>query len=189
MVFSLWLWQTTKSTMTKNTCEMLAILIAMRIWRCDARHIAWWSASVASCKATRCRYWASACTVLPRQPPWSTILKKKNSNKTQLLPSFHMVDWQKKAKQFRDPPGTLYSHPWHDVLWPLPLRHYSSWRHYLHFELSNVENGWKFEKLWSSNEAQENLWAIYGPIVVKLVILHYLHSACYCGGSGNHFLV
>ena len=47
----------------KNTCQMLAILMAMRIRRCNAGHIAQWSTSVASCKATRCRHWASAHAV------------------------------------------------------------------------------------------------------------------------------
>jgi hypothetical protein len=28
---------------------------------------------------------------------------------------------------------------------------------------------------------------ISGSIVLNM-ILHYLHSACYCGGGGNHFL-
>ncbi len=32
-----------------------------------------------------------------------------------------------------------------------------------------MENGQKFEKLWSSSKAQENLRAIYGPIAVKLL--------------------
>jgi hypothetical protein len=39
------------------------------------------------------------------------------------------------------------------------------------FELSNIVNGPKFEKLLSFNEAQENLWAIYGPIAVKLLMV------------------
>jgi hypothetical protein len=104
MVFSLWLWQTTKLTMTKNTCEMLAISIAMRIWRCDAGHIARWSASVASYKSTRCRHWASACAVSSRWPPWLKILKKKH-NKTQLLPSFFTVDQQKKLTDFETRQG------------------------------------------------------------------------------------
>ena len=37
------------------------------------------------------------------------------------------------------------------------------------FELSNVANGQKIEELLSLNKAQENLWAIYGPIAVKLL--------------------
>jgi hypothetical protein len=37
------------------------------------------------------------------------------------------------------------------------------------FELSNVVNGQKIEKLLILNEAQENLWAIYGPIAIKLL--------------------
>jgi hypothetical protein len=60
----------------KYTRQALAILMAMRIRRCDAGRIAQWSASVASCKATRCRHWAIARAVLPRRPPWSMILNK-----------------------------------------------------------------------------------------------------------------
>jgi hypothetical protein len=37
--------------------------------------------------------------------------KKKNTNKTQLLPSFLTVDQRKKAIKSQDPPGTLYSRP------------------------------------------------------------------------------
>jgi hypothetical protein len=40
--------------------------------------------------------------------------KRKNTNKTQLLPSFLMVDQCKKAIKSQDPPGTLYSRPWRD---------------------------------------------------------------------------
>jgi hypothetical protein len=81
---------------------MLANLMAMRIRRCNAGHIARWSASVASCKATRCHHWEIARAVLPWQRPWLTILNetKKNTNKIQLLPSFLKVDRRKKAKQF-----------------------------------------------------------------------------------------
>jgi hypothetical protein len=57
----------------KKTRQMLAISMTMRIWCCNVGRIAQWSASVASCKATRCCHQASACAVLPRQPPWSTI--------------------------------------------------------------------------------------------------------------------
>jgi hypothetical protein len=56
----------------------LAILIAMRMRRYNAGHIAPSSASVASCEATRCRHRVSACAVLPWWPPWPTI-----SNETQ----------------------------------------------------------------------------------------------------------
>jgi hypothetical protein len=63
MVFSLWLYQTTKSTMTQNTRQTGAILIAMRMQRCYAGRIAQWSTSVASRKTTRCCYSASAHTV------------------------------------------------------------------------------------------------------------------------------
>jgi hypothetical protein len=73
MVFSLWLWPTTKSTATKNTRQTLAILMAMQIRRCNAGRIAQWSASVASCKATTYRHWVSAHAILPWQLPWLTI--------------------------------------------------------------------------------------------------------------------
>ncbi len=41
--------------------------------RYGAMRIARWSASVASCKATRCRHRASAHAVLPQRPPWAMI--------------------------------------------------------------------------------------------------------------------
>jgi hypothetical protein len=78
MVFSLWLYQTTKLTMMKNTRQTGVILMAMRMRRCNAGRIAQWSASVASCKATRCRHRVSAHAALPRQLPWLTISKKKH---------------------------------------------------------------------------------------------------------------
>ncbi len=162
MVFSLWLWPTTKSMATKNTRQMLAILMAMRIQRCNARHITQWSTSVAPCEATRCRHWVSAHAVLPRRPPWSTISNgTKNTNKKQLLPSFLMVDQRKKAEQFWDPKRTLYSRHQCNKLRTNRKHHYLSWRAQLHFELSNVVNGQKFKKLLTLNKAQENLWAIY----------------------------
>jgi hypothetical protein len=105
MVFSLWLWQTTKSTMTKNIFETLATLIAMQIWQCNAGRIAQWSTSMASCKATRCHHWASAHAILPRRPPWLMISKKKHTNKTQLLPRFCTVDQQKKGNNFKKHQG------------------------------------------------------------------------------------
>ena len=58
----------------KNTRQMLAILITMRIRWCDEGHIAQWSASVASCDATRCRHRAIAHAILPRRLPWLTNL-------------------------------------------------------------------------------------------------------------------
>ncbi len=104
MVFSLWLWSRTKSMTTKNTRQTLAFLKAMHIRWCDAGCIARWSTSVASCKATRCCHWASARAVSPRRPPWSPILKrKKNTNKTQLSPSFLTVDQRKKNYQILRP--------------------------------------------------------------------------------------
>ncbi len=53
------------------------------------------------------------------------------------------------------------------------------WAAQLHFELSNVVNGQrqKFKKLLTLNKAQENLWAIYGPIAVKLLIGRWSSNA------------
>jgi len=55
-----------ESTTTKNADKSLAILMAMAMQRYDA----------ASLEATGRRHRASACVVLPRWPPWSTILNK-----------------------------------------------------------------------------------------------------------------
>jgi hypothetical protein len=63
-------------TTTKNAGKLLAILIAMRMRRYDAGHITQWSTSVASLEATGCRHWASACAILPRQQPRSSILNE-----------------------------------------------------------------------------------------------------------------
>jgi hypothetical protein len=70
----------------------MTILIAMLPGGYGEMPIAQWNASVASCKATRCCHQASACTV----SPW-TSKRKKNTNKTQLLPTFFTVDECKKA--------------------------------------------------------------------------------------------
>jgi hypothetical protein len=51
-------------------------LSAMPPGQYGTMRIAQWSASVASCKATRCRHQASACAKLPLWPPWSTILNE-----------------------------------------------------------------------------------------------------------------
>ena len=56
--------------------------------RYGARHAARWSASVASCEATRCRHRACARAVSARRTPWSSSLPScQNTNKTQLLAS------------------------------------------------------------------------------------------------------
>ncbi len=97
-------------------------------------------------------------------------MTQKNSNKTQLLPSFLTVDRCKKAKQFRDPTQTLYSNHWYNKLHTNVKYHYSRWRAQLHFELSNVVKRHKYKKLLTLNKAPKNLWAKYGPIAVKLLI-------------------
>ncbi len=109
---------------------------------------------------------------------WQFWMKTKNTNKTQLLPSFPMVDWRKKAKQFRDPKWTLYSRHQCNKLRTNVKHQYSSRRAQLHLELSNVVNGQKFEKLLTLNEAQENLWAKYGPIAIKLLTLNEAQKTC-----------
>jgi hypothetical protein len=67
-----------KSMTTKNVGKSLAISIAMQMRQNDAGHIARWSTSMASLEATGCRHQASACAVLPRQPPWSTNSLKQH---------------------------------------------------------------------------------------------------------------
>ncbi len=74
-------------------------------------------------------------------------MKPKNTNKTQLLPSFLTVDWCKKTKQFGDSKQTLYSHHWCNKLRANVKQYYSSLRAQLNLELSNVVNGQKFENL------------------------------------------
>ncbi len=96
-------------------------------------------------------------------------MKQKNTNKTHFFPSFLTVDRRKKAKQFQDPTWTLYSRHQCNKLRTNVKHFYSSWRAQLRFELSNVVNGQKFEKLLTLNKAPQNLWAKYGPIAVKLL--------------------
>jgi hypothetical protein len=92
---------------TKNAGKLITILIAMSPGQYGAMRIAQWSASVASCKATRCRHQASAHAILPRLPPWLTISNEtQNTNKTQLLPSFLMVDNATKLNNFGTQNGT-----------------------------------------------------------------------------------
>ncbi len=147
----------------KNAGKLTTISIPMPPGQYDAIRIARWSASMASCKATRYCHQVSARPV----PPcgchgWRFWIKPKDTTKTQLLPSFLMVDQCKKAKQFCDLKQTLYSHHQCNKLRTNVKPHYLSWRAQLHFELSNVVNGQKLEELLILNEPQENLWAIYG---------------------------
>ena len=67
---------------TKNAGKLATISVAMAMQRYDAGRIARWSTSRASLEATGCRHWASACAVLPRRPPWSTILNKTHISLT-----------------------------------------------------------------------------------------------------------
>jgi hypothetical protein len=72
----------------KNTHQTLAILMAMQIQQCNAGRIARWSASMASCEATRCCHRASAHDESLRQPPWLTIL---NETKTLTKHNFYLA--------------------------------------------------------------------------------------------------
>ncbi len=100
MVFSLLLYQTTKLKMAKNTHETGAISIAMWMQRCNVGRIAQWSASVASCEATRCRHRASAHAVSPRRPPWLTMLKKKTLTKHNFYLAFARQTDEKTLNNF-----------------------------------------------------------------------------------------
>jgi hypothetical protein len=64
----------------ENAGKSLAILIAMQVRRYDAGRIARWITSGASLEATGCSHQASACAVLPRQPPW--LKKSLKQHKT-----------------------------------------------------------------------------------------------------------
>ncbi len=67
---------------TKNAGKLTTISMTMRMQRYDAGRITRWSTSRASLEATGCRHWASVCDVLPRRPPWSTILNKTHKTLT-----------------------------------------------------------------------------------------------------------
>ncbi len=98
----------------------------------------------------------------------------KSLTKYNFYLAFLTVGRRKKAKQFWDQKWTLYSHHQCNKLCTNVKPHYLSWRAQLHFELSNLVNGQNSKKLLALNEAKENLWAIHGHIVVKL--LNQYHS-------------
>jgi len=62
----------------KNESASLAILMAMRIRRYDAEHIAQYGRSRATLTTTGRRHRESIRTVSPQQTPWSSILALKN---------------------------------------------------------------------------------------------------------------
>ncbi len=100
-----------ESTITKNAGKSITIMIPMPPGRYGIVCIAQWSASVASFEATRCRHQRGPTLYCPGGRHGRQFqMKPKNTKKTQLLPSFLMVDQCKKAKQFWDPKQTLYSH-------------------------------------------------------------------------------
>ncbi len=68
--------------------ELRAIVMTMLPGRYGTRHATRWSASMASCKATRCHHQTCAHAVLARQMPLSSLLPlSQNTNKKQLLAS------------------------------------------------------------------------------------------------------
>jgi hypothetical protein len=95
--------------------------------------------------------------------------QKKNTTKTQLLPS--TTDRQKKAIKYQDPSGTLYYVL--SATSPDPNPYATSQVEAFSYVLSY--QGWKtdknFEKLLSLNEAQDNLWCIYVPVAVAAKLL------------------
>ncbi len=153
MVFSLWLWPIKKSTATKIHVKCWQFW-----WPCGYGGVMW------GASPNGAHLWLHAKPVdatIGRVPTphchggchgWQFRMKQKNTNKTQLLPSFFMVDQRKKAKQFWDPKGNLYSRHWCDKLRTNMKHHYLSWSAQLHFELSDVANGQNFEKLLTLNK-------------------------------------
>ena len=73
-----------ESTTTKNADKLLAIWIAMQMWRYDLGRITGWSTSWASIEATGCRHRVNTCITSPWLPPWSMILVEntKHQQKT-----------------------------------------------------------------------------------------------------------
>jgi hypothetical protein len=63
---------------TKNVAKSTMISMTMLPGEYGVMRIARLSASLASCKSTRCRHWATAQAKLPQRPQWLTILNEKN---------------------------------------------------------------------------------------------------------------
>ncbi len=97
---------------------------------------------------------------------WQFWMTPNNTNKTQLLPSFLMVDWCKKAKQFWNPKWILYSCHQCNKLRTNKIPYYSSWRAQLHFELSNVVTQTKIQKVinheWCPRKPVGQIWPYSG---------------------------
>jgi hypothetical protein len=160
MVFSLWLWPTIKVTATKIHFKCWQFR-----WPCRYGGAMWGTLPNGA------HLWLHAKPLdaaIGQMPTWYCPggrhgqrfrMKQKNTTKTQLLPSFLMVDRHNKAEQFRDPKLTLYSSHRCNKLGTNVKHHYLSWRAKLYFELSNVDNGQKFKKLLTLNKAKKNLWA------------------------------
>ena len=78
-----------KSIATRIAGKSLAISIAMAMQRYDVGCITRSSTSRISLEATGCCHLSSACTILPRWPPWlkNSFMKHTNTNKKLLLAS------------------------------------------------------------------------------------------------------
>ena len=74
-------------TTTKNADKLLAIWIAMQMWRYDPGRITQWSTSRASMEveATGCCHWASTRIPSPWRLPWSMILVENTKHKQKTI--------------------------------------------------------------------------------------------------------
>ncbi len=148
MVVSLWLWPTAKSTATK-----IHVKRWQSWWPCRYGGATWGASPDAAHPWLHAKPLDASIRQVPApycpssQHGQQFWMKHKNTDKTQLLPCFLMIDRRKKAKQFWDPKRTLYSRHWCNKLHTNMKNYCLSWRAQLHFELSNVVNGHKIQKV------------------------------------------
>jgi hypothetical protein len=142
----------------------MAIATTMPPGRYGARHIDRWSVSVASCEATKFRHRACARAVSARRTPWSSPSPLvKTQHKTQLLASVYRTFLLAKLLIFitRKGPSTHVIDATSFIKTCQQEKKGGS--HQLHFQLSNVDSGQKFENLLSSHEAQKKVAPYMGP--------------------------
>ena len=88
MLFSFDYGRQRNQRLQKNSGKSTVISMTMLLGRYGAMGIVLWSASMASCEATRCHHLACACAILARRTPWSSPLPScQNTDKTQPLAS------------------------------------------------------------------------------------------------------
>ncbi len=121
MVFSLWLWPTTKSTATKIHVKCWQFQ-----WPCGYAGAMWGALPNGAHPWLHAKPLDAAIGRVPMpycpgsRHGWRFQMKHKNTNKAQLLASYLTVDWRKKAKQFWDPKRTFYSaHQCNKLCWKL----------------------------------------------------------------------